>query len=150
MAHTLTLIRYASLPYGTLGKLLIPGRQSMATLEPPWANNTPSRSCVPAGTYFLELRPSQIMKSTTAGKKNDALYLTSVYQRSSILIHPGNTVDDTKGCILLGLKHGLVNKAPGVMHSVQANLRLLEYHQKRPYTGIKIVWASADKSPIEL
>ena len=81
-------------PFGTFGQLLINGQVFCATLELPDRLNRPSMSSIPAQQYFC-LRIS----SHTFGVTFE---VTKVPGRSSILFHPGNTANDTKGCILLG------------------------------------------------
>lgn len=58
---------------------------------------------IPAGTYELETR-----KSPSFGRR--MVYLKNVPHRSCIMIHPGNLVSDTNGCILLGERDGLILK----------------------------------------
>ncbi len=62
------------------------------TIELPWLNNEPQRSCVPVGTYRLLLRYSL--------KHKTHLMLKDVPGRQLILVHPANdAMKELKGCI---------------------------------------------------
>jgi hypothetical protein len=81
------------------------------TLENPWLDNLPNISCIPAGEYICELDVSP--------KYGTVFHVRNVEGRSHILIHWGNYVKDTQGCILLGdrlLKDPDLN-VPGVGNS---------------------------------
>jgi hypothetical protein len=93
----LTLIRDTQDEWATLGKLSIDGQHLCHTLERPWLNNKPRVSCIPHGTYHGAIQPSPRFK-------RDLPELLDVPGRDQILIHVGNTVDDSAGCILVGLE----------------------------------------------
>lgn len=62
------------------------------TIELPWRNNEPNRSCIPEGTYVLKRRYSL--------KFRWHLEVKDVPGRSYILIHPANhAARELKGCI---------------------------------------------------
>lgn len=62
------------------------------TIELPWRNNEPNRSCIPEGTYVLKRRYSP--------KFRWHLEVKEVPGRSYILIHPANhAARELKGCI---------------------------------------------------
>ena len=89
--------------HGMFGVLLIHKTSFCVTLEPPWKNNEAHISCIPAGRYLCTKYTSQ---------KYPATYqVNSVPGRSLILFHPGNTVDDTTGCIILGQYFGKLRSA---------------------------------------
>ena len=71
------------------------------SLELPARNNTTNISRIPAGTYPLVKRWSK--------KYGDHLYIQDVDGRKMILIHPGNTFLDTRGCVLVGNDLGYIN-----------------------------------------
>jgi hypothetical protein len=81
----------------TLGVVRINGVTIFASLELPYRNNAPRISCIDNGKYDC-----QLVKSPKFGEVYE---ITHVPGRSEILIHPGNTVRDIQGCVLLGLGH---------------------------------------------
>jgi hypothetical protein len=97
MAIHLTLIRDRQDEWATLGKLSVDGRHLCHTLERPWLDNKPRISCIPTGTYHGAMQPSPHFR-------RDLPELLDVPGRDQILIHVGNTVDDSAGCILVGLE----------------------------------------------
>lgn len=64
------------------------------TLELQWAQNKQSISCIPRGSYECFITFSQKLGRVIAVK--------DVPGRTDILFHPGNSVTDTRGCILPG------------------------------------------------
>ena len=88
------LIRHPH-PTRTLGVLVLPDGTAIQTLEPIWAGNEPFKSCILTGTY--EVAPH------LSPTKGDCFKIHDVPGRSDILIHAGNKLQDTKGCILVGM-----------------------------------------------
>jgi len=117
-----TLNREASSNHGTLGEILDPGGSHVCyTIERPWLNNDSGTSCIPTGTY-------------TCAPHNSAAHpnvweLENVPGRTAILIHNGNTENDSLGCIIVGSSQGTLNGLPAVLGS-KAMLDLLR--QKLP------------------
>ena len=104
-------------PSGTFGALKIEGEYVCLTLERPWEDNKPNVSCIPIGTY--------ICKRVDSPRYGDVFEVNCVPGRSHILFHKGNTINDTKGCILLGSQIGSIlntdgNKIWGVEYSSEA------------------------------
>lgn len=64
------------------------------TLELPWLLNQNEVSCIPEGTYKAIKHISPTFGET--------LWIQSVHGRSEILIHVGNYMKNTRGCILPG------------------------------------------------
>ena len=64
------------------------------TLEPAWKDNIRNISCIPAGSYIVTKRFSKKFK--------EHFHITSVEGRDFILMHSGNTFEDTTGCVLVG------------------------------------------------
>ena len=108
------LNRIISNAFGTKGVLTNENAVLCHTLELPRLNNSQNISCIPAGVY-------NVVRSTST-RFGDCFRFPSVRGRSGILIHAGNTIKDTRGCILVGLD---VNDI-GVLHSQMALKRLFE------------------------
>jgi hypothetical protein len=98
---SVTLQRRLDAGLYTAGRLLWEGQpQAIHTLEEPWRNNARRISCIPTGQY--KCVPWGWGKNSQSHFKRCWL-LEGVQNRSAILIHAGNTLADTEGCILVGL-----------------------------------------------
>jgi hypothetical protein len=71
---------------------------ALHTCEDDWLDNRRNVSCIPAGTYKV-LR-------TIYYKHGYETFEIIVPGRSRILFHPGNTEEDTDGCVLVGMRRG--------------------------------------------
>lgn len=107
-----TLKRAAESLEGTFGMLSVAGIPLCVTCEDPWIDNKRNVSCIPEGRYTC------VPHNGT--KYKDVWALEYVPGRSHILIHAGNTEDDTHGCILVGLQIGELNGKPAVLQSRKA------------------------------
>lgn len=115
------LIRLESSAQGMLGVLKINKAVFCFTLEPPDKENKPYVSCVPAGQYICSLVQSP--------RHGETYEVKEVHERSQILFHPGNTVDNTEGCILPGSTVGKINTSPhqrAVLNSGQTFRKLMQ------------------------
>lgn len=119
------LTRTATSPLGTLGKLALDDFECV-TMEPPWQNNEPNVSCIPPGEYQCHWHKSPRYMWVYA--------LLGIEGRSHILIHPGNIVSHTRGCILPGQRVGVLGGLPAVLASRHATRRLFAFLDKRPFT----------------
>ena len=81
----------------TLGSFFVNGKFECHTLELPWKDNERMVSCIPLGSYQLEISWSQRFG-------RPMIRVLNVPGRDGILIHPGNTDANTEGCILVGYK----------------------------------------------
>jgi len=81
-------------------------------LERPWLDNERNESCICAGTYTAEYLPR-----STSGKYRNVYWLRDVPGRSGILIHNGNTVDHSRGCLLIGRRRGTLGGHRAVLNS---------------------------------
>lgn len=82
------------------------------TLERPWLNNAPNVSCIPAGQYTC--------KRVNSPKFGNVFEVTGVTGRSKVLIHWGNWVTDTEGCIVLGESYAILKNEVAVAQSKAA------------------------------
>lgn len=89
----LDLIRVGSSSRGTFGVLRYGAVPFVLTLERPWLDNLRGMSCIPAGRY--------VCRKVRSPKFGWTFEVTGVPDRTHILFHKGNTIEDTEGCILL-------------------------------------------------
>ena len=114
----LQLIRYCYGPDSVAGLLKYGENLSLWTLECPWRENQIFTSCVPDGSYAVVAFDS--------ADHPGCWVLTPVQDRNGILIHIGNTVEDTQGCILVGQF-----QEPGRVTNSRDALRQLNYTLNR-------------------
>lgn len=91
-------------PAATMNGKRIMFTQQCDTLEPQWRDlkkekKGEGKTAIPEGKYKIVMSPS-------AKFHRNMPYLKDVPQFEGIMIHPGNTVKDTIGCILVGVKSG--------------------------------------------
>lgn len=108
----LRLSRVAQSDKGVFGVLCNAGTPLCVTCEDPWNDNQSMISCIPKGVYQCEKYNSEKFK--------DVWEIKDVPNRSSILIHAGNTIDDTHGCVLVGRCFGSLGDLPAVLQSKEA------------------------------
>ena len=80
--------------WGTFGVFIVNSEIFCFTLELADKWNEPNVSCIPAQQYLC--------RSKLSSSQGMTYEILNVPHRSHILFHAGNTVADTKGCILLG------------------------------------------------
>ena len=97
------IVRYESTDMGTFGILTLKDL-TLHTIERPWLNNEPFKSCIPAGDYalvpFTRSNGANVYALVGNGVSIEQDYESKRY---AILIHIGNYVDDVVGCIAPGL-----------------------------------------------
>lgn len=124
--------REPSTDEGTFGLLTLESGWACHTLEPPWRDNLPRISSIPAGVYRAVDHVSPRFGRT--------YWLKDVPDRSEVLIHAGNVAGDTKkglasdsaGCILVGNKRGLLLRQAAVLDSKSALNELLRQLGRKP------------------
>lgn len=85
----------------TIGNLYVDGERFCDTLEPTARNyaggeqKVPGKSAIPEGRYL-------VVESLSKKRGQYVPWLRNVPMFECIQIHPGNTVADTQGCILVG------------------------------------------------
>jgi len=118
MLKKVELMRVEQGDEGTFGVLRLEGRAYCVTLEPPDRDNMANMSCIPAGRYMCRL-----VESPRFGRTFE---VTNVPGRSHILLHPGNVVGDTRGCVLLGREFGRLRGDRAVLNSGKTFAGFLE------------------------
>jgi hypothetical protein len=92
----------------TIGTLYVNGKTECFTLEdvrrevkgrPVEEWKVPGATAIPAGVYNVVVTPSNRFK-------RDLPLLENVPGFQGIRIHPGNTSEDTEGCLLVGMAKG--------------------------------------------
>lgn len=109
---TVTLDRHFSSHLGTFGVLTLDGH-TWATIEKPWMNNKPFKSCIPTGEYTCK-------RGYYHRGEYPAFEVTGVRDRTKILIHIANLVSDVVGCIGIGTRSGRLGDHQAVLHSKAA------------------------------
>lgn len=94
MLKELTLKTVGQSWRGTFGVLVNAQVPFALTMEQPWDENKTDVSCIPAGRYTCRRVDSPHFGNT--------FEITEVAGRSHVLFHKGNTLADTRGCILVG------------------------------------------------
>ena len=115
-----------------IGRLYINGEFICNTLEPPRGTamqtiTTGSCKAIAPGTYRVQMYLSPRFKTRLP-------LLQNVPGRSGILIHAGNTVKNTQGCILVGMN----TKVGSVMNSKKCLKKIIDAVSK----------AEAEKEPV--
>lgn len=130
---TVTVQRKTLSPTETIGELLIDGKFYCFTLEDTKRDvKVKGKTRIPAGTYILKKRYSPRFSPVY---KHDMLWITDVPGFEFILIHPGNTAEDTDGCLLVAEKIG----GKGLLNSK------LAYNKIYP-----IISAAIDKGEVKI
>ncbi|NDV20004.1 hypothetical protein GO013_11280 [Pseudodesulfovibrio sp. JC047] len=104
----------------SLGELFIVDdlgeRKVLCTLENPWLDNQTNISCIPVGDY--------ICRCVISPKYGETFEIVGVEGRTHILFHWGNFVENTDGCVLLGLTRE--EYVPAVWNSRAAHAQFME------------------------
>lgn len=119
MIENVDILRIEQGEEGTFGVLRINGRAWCVTLEPPDAGNVRDISCIPVGRYRCRRVESR--------RFGDTFEITDVPGRSHILLHPGNVVSDTRGCVLLARQFGSLRGDRAVLNSGRTFASFMEY-----------------------
>jgi len=102
------------------------------TCEPPENNNRPD-TCIPPGTYIVIPHNSSTHPNTWE--------ISNVPNRTAILIHDGNTENDTLGCVIVGDRLGTVDDLPAVLDS---RLTLAALRREIPQTFTLVITEDYD------
>jgi len=104
------------------------------TIENLWLDNQVGISCIPAGDY-------KVIKQNSPKYGTGMWTLLNVPERTHILIHWGNTAEDTKGCIIVGRYFGKLNGEPAVLASRKAYAALRGRYGDLEEFDLRIGWA---------
>lgn len=96
------LARFLNCAHGNFGLFIQNGASEdhvLFTCEDDDRGNAPNVSCIPPGVYVL--------KRVRSPKFGETFEIAGVPGRTHVLLHWGNTEEDTEGCVLLGLSLGV-------------------------------------------
>jgi len=125
----LTLVRYSYSETETMGVLYAPPLKPFHTMEQPWVGSAdypsgkPFNSCIPEGEYdLIPYERANGQKVWAMVNESLGVYFakadrTDENQRFKCLIHPGNIVSHSSGCLLVGLRRGLLGNELVVLKS---------------------------------
>ncbi len=119
----ITVNRFLTTSKATLGEVRVDGKYICYSLEDT-ARDTKvaGETRIKQGLYKITVRKygkfySALKKYTWA---KGVLELKDVPNFSDILIHSGNTIEDTRGCLLVGLKYKVTGEDIVVLDSLKA------------------------------
>lgn len=98
------------------------------TLELPYKDNAKNISCIPKGAYYVECYESS--------RFGETFKFSEVKNRTDILFHAGNTIEDTKGCILPGT---LFDPVKGILQDSRKALKKIKRWSQDNDFGILII-----------
>lgn len=112
----------------TIGAIQVDGKYMMDTLEPhaiDWTREkkTAGKTAIPPGRYRIQIAPSKTFKRRMP-------YLLDVPNFTGIMIHTGNTAQNTRGCILVGKAVQITDSDDGkdAKPTASSNAKLSQYH----------------------
>ena len=111
--NTIKVTRLYPTPAGLFGVISLNNDPVCWSLEPPWRMNKINESCVIPGVYLYKHYLSPKFKRM-------CISLSDVYNRSYVSIHQGNLLEDTNGCILVGMSIGHLKGHRAVKESNKA------------------------------
>lgn len=121
--------------YQTIGELEIifdeKRSYKFATLELPWLENQKNISCIPENSYKVTRHYSTTFK--------ECFLIENVPGRSEILIHAGNFVRNTRGCILIGTAHSDIN-GDGLLDVINSKMAMQNILKLLPQTFELIIF----------
>lgn len=123
MRHVLEIIRIEEGREGTFGVLRCDKSLLCLTLEPRDEENAQNRSSIPCQQYEVRRVHSPSFGET--------YQVADVPGRTDVLFHPGNTSQDTRGCILVGSSWGRVKGRRAILGSRQAFASFMDALQGR-------------------
>jgi hypothetical protein len=141
------VVRRYKLASRTLGSLSVDGEYICDTLEDVDRGLTSemklaelktlkvkAETAIPTGTYVVDMNtvsPKYKERETYKFIDGKVPRLMNVPAYEGVLIHAGNSEDDTEGCVLVGRMNADLNAALGILNSVDAFKRLMAKLQTR-------------------
>jgi len=114
---TAEIIRVEVGTEGTFGVLLLDGRAFAVSLELPWRGNAQNISSIPTGTYTCKRVMSPLVSRITSGKWKETFEIMGIPNRTSVLIHSGNFVGDTHGCVCIASAYAKLRDQRAILNS---------------------------------
>ena len=158
----LTLERTFGDSRGTYGIMSINHLSFCYTLErPPEPLNMPNKSCVLAGTYNLVQREQSPMADKQAAWYSNSdervlfgsgmIEIAGIPDRTTILIHPGNRIDEIRGCVMVGAQ--ILKTQTGFALRQSRGVYEWLYRNVMPFvkagnSQIKIVWVDGQRGDV--
>ena len=127
------LKRISNTVHGTFGVLLDGAIPFAVTLEPPWLDNKPEKSCIPIGLYECE--------RVLSPKFGNTFEIIEVEGRTNILFHKGNVEENTFGCVLLGEMFETLNGKTAILKSGKGYGEFMERLTGEDRFALNIMWA---------
>jgi len=124
MIHTAEIIRMETGDEGTFGILRLSSQIFCNTLEPEDRVNRANESCIPPRQYTIRLAKSFLPSVLKYGGLT--YEIVDVPDRCDIRFHPGNTEDDTLGCVILGQYIGKLRSGRAVLNSGDTFIKFME------------------------
>lgn len=112
------LLRVGQSNRGTFGVLRHGQVPFALTLERPWEDNKQHVSCIPAGRYRC-----RAVRSPRFGHTYE---VCDVLNRTHVLFHQGNYIENTQGCILVGEEFSGTWDRPFIASSQRGFLELMK------------------------
>lgn len=112
------LLRVGQSNRGTFGVLRFGQVPFALTLERPWEDNAQDISCIPAGRYRC--------RKVRSPRFGHTYEVCDVPNRTHVLLHKGNFVYDTQGCILVGEEYSGTWDKPFIASSERGFLELMK------------------------
>lgn len=102
------------------------------------------KTAIPTGTYKAQLRVSPKFKDRAWAKPYDGkvVYLQNVPGYSGVCIHPGNTPEDTDGCLLVGMLHSGIRGR--IFDSVTTYQDLMDFYIMPAYKRKEEIWITIE------
>jgi hypothetical protein len=130
----------------TVGRLYIDGVMQCFTIEDEIrVVKIKGETAIPYGVYEVGTRYSPKFSPTFG---HEMLWVKNVPGFQYILIHWGNTDDDTDGCLLVGNKIGIINNQTAVLNSKSTYLKIYKIISDYLETGGKVTIEYIPKSHI--